>query len=287
MAATAVRRRRRRTATRSRHRRVRPAAPAVALLAAGSALAVRLAGGGAAVWMCLPLAQLAVAATPRARGGVLASGVVVLAGLLGADAAGRAGGQPVVLVLVIAAACTGVLLVVRERFERERRALRHVALTDPLTGASNRRSLMMRADYEITRHHRSRRTFAVVMLDLDGFKGLNDRFGHAAGDDLLRRVSAALRDAMRDQDTVARLGGDEFCVLAPETPGAGLAPLGDRVRDAVRRVSSAVTGVSGSVGVAIFPADGRTVEALLNAADTRLLAAKREHHRGRSGRRAA
>ena len=121
------------------------------------------------------------------------------------------------LAILIPAASVAILLVVRERVERERNALRQTALTDPLTGLANRRSLLSRIDYEIARHTRSRGTFALIMLDLDGFKQLNDRFGHPTGDDLLRDVAIALKRAVRDQDTVARIGGDEFCVLAPET----------------------------------------------------------------------
>ena len=122
---------------------------------------------------------------------------------------------------------------------------------------------------------------------LDGFKRLNDRFGHAAGDDLLREVAVALTDSMRAQDTVARLGGDEFCVLAPETGDCGTVRLATRVAQAVGSVTAGVDVVRASIGVAIFPEDGTTASALLEIADQRLLDAKRERRRGPVQRRAA
>ena len=178
-----------------------------------------------------------------------------------------------------------ILLVVRERVERERNALRQTALTDPLTGLANRRSLLSRIDYEIARHTRSGGTFALIMLDLDGFKQLNDRFGHPTGDDLLRDVAIALKRAVRDQDTVARIGGDEFCVLAPETDEPGTDRLLSRINTAVARVTAGVDSLGVSAGAAAFPDDGTTLEAVLAAADDRLYDAKRRLPRQR--RRAA
>src|SRR4029077_19829183 len=140
------------------------------------------------------------------------------------------------LIVLVPAASVAVLLAVRDRLESERDALRASPSSDPLTGVATRRSLLERIDYEISRHARSRRTFALLMLDLDGFKLLNDRFGHPAGDDLLREVAAALARAIRDQDIVAGVGGDEFCVLAPETDAAGAQHLVARVEASVARV---------------------------------------------------
>jgi diguanylate cyclase (GGDEF)-like protein len=120
------------------------------------------------------------------------------------------------------------------------------------------------------------------MIDLDGFKLVNDRFGHHAGDELLRDVAASMREAVRDQDTVARLGGDEFCVLAPETGRAGGEYLADKVRAAVRGVTTGFDSLSASVGVAVYPDDGATPLAVLDAADTAAIAAKRAHGRRRA-----
>jgi diguanylate cyclase (GGDEF)-like protein len=206
-----------------------------------------------------------------------------------AVAAAAAGGQVAWLCVALTVACAAALRQRLAVLERERDSLRRDALSDPVTGVANRRSLLARADYEIARHRRAGQTFALVMLDLDGFKALNDRFGHAAGDDLLRDVAGALRRAMRAQDTVARFGGDEFCVLAPDTGAQGTDRLAAKVSQAVRDVSVGMETVGGSVGVALFPEDGRTAAELMHAADERLLDAKRRRPAGagRAQRRAA
>jgi diguanylate cyclase (GGDEF)-like protein len=211
--------------------------------------------------------------------------VALIGVVVAAVAAAAAGGEVAWLCVGLSLACTAALHQRLAVLERERDAQRRDALSDPVTGVANRRSLMARADYEIARHRRAGQSFALVMLDLDGFKALNDRFGHAAGDDLLRDVAGALRRDMRAQDTVARFGGDEFCVLAPETDERGTARLAAKVAQAVQDVSVGVETVAGSVGVAVFPADGATAAGLMHAADQRLLAAKR--HRPAGVRRAA
>src|SRR3954452_2495761 len=158
-------------------------------------------------------------------------------------------------------------------------------MSDPLTGLANRRALGERIRYEVARHARQEHSFAVLALDLDGFKPVNDRFGHDAGDALLRDVADALRSAVRDQDTVARVGGDESCVLARETGRAGSSQLAARISDALAKVTTGVSGLSASIGVAVFPEDGRNAQAVLTAADERQIDAKRQVHAGR--RRAA
>ncbi len=215
---------------------------------------------------------------------------VALAGVVSAVvAAAAAGGEVAWLCVALSVACVAAIGQRLAVLERERDTLRRDALSDPVTGVANRRSLLARADYEIVRHGRAGQSFALVMLDLDGFKQLNDRFGHAAGDDLLRDVAGALRRAMRAQDTVARFGGDEFCVLAPETDDHGTERLAAKVCQAVRDVSVGTGTVAGSVGVALYPADGRTAAKLMHAADVRLLEAKRRRPAGagRAQRRAA
>jgi diguanylate cyclase (GGDEF)-like protein len=259
----------------------------VATIALVTAGVVVLAGGGNAFWLCLPMALL-VSAMSRTRLEALVSATVVTA----ASALPLAGWLHVgrlpspLLTLLVSAASVLVLLAVRERQEREREALRDVALSDPLTGIANRRLLLSRAEYEIARHTRARQKFALVMLDLDGFKPLNDRFGHAAGDELLCDVADALSHAMRAQDTVARIGGDEFCVLAPETDHPHTLPLAKRIAATVADASAGIESLRASVGIAVFPDDGANAPALLHAADERLLSAKRERRSSRT-RRAA
>jgi diguanylate cyclase (GGDEF)-like protein len=272
-------------------RRPAPVGPAplqVALIALSSAAIVFVAGDAAAFWLCVP-AALVASTGARGRGGTAVSAAVVVAAAATAVVIFRGVGAlpPPLLAVLVPGASVAVLVTVRERLERERDAMRDHALNDPLTGIPNRRSLLGRADYEIARHTRTRASFAVVMLDLDGFKPLNDRFGHAAGDDLLREVAVSVKRSLRAPDTVARLGGDEFCVLAPETDERGIERLTARITRAVGSVTAGTVGLRASLGIAVFPADGRTVSELLEVADERLMITKRERQRDRSARRAA
>ncbi len=205
------------------------------------------------------------------------AGVVLAAQLVGARA--------FALCLVAAVAA---LLARRRLLVREAR-LRLLAKVDPLTGVGNARLLGERLSYEIARHQRHRRRFAVFMLDLDGFKRVNDRFGHPAGDEVLREVARALVRATRDQDTVVRQGGDEFCVLAPETGWQQADVVSARMQEAVRRAVGGLEAMSVSVGHAVFPDEGGTAEALLERADAAQTEAKRRSRvvRRGGGRRAA
>lgn len=169
--------------------------------------------------------------------------------------------------LVVLAAVTTLVVVLRERMQAGHDALRELAQSDPLTGVGNYRRLHARLTYEIARHKRSGRPLALLVLDLDGFKSVNDSLGHLAGDRLLRGVARALEDTVRAQDTVARQGGDEFAVLAPETGPAAAAAL--------EAVAAEKMPVRASVGWAIYPADGEERMLLLERADARQRAAKR------------
>lgn len=257
------------------------------MIALATAALVGIVGAGEGFWLCVP-GVLMASASYRTRAGAAVSAVAVTAAATAALAVTHARALPApLLALLVLGASVIVLIMVRERLERERDTLRDFALSDPLTGIANRRSLLARGEYEIARHLRSRRSFAVVMVDLDGFKLLNDRFGHTAGDDLLREIATALEQAMRAQDTVARIGGDEFCVLAPETDEFGTHRLADRITQAVGNVTAGVQNITASIGIAIYPHDGTTAPALIDAADQQLLGAKRDRGRGRGQRRAA
>src|SRR5579872_562416 len=254
-------------------------------VAAATGLLTWALGGGQAYWLCVPAVLLICAATTTRAATAAGVGLVLAAAAAPAAASGDSLPSPALAVLVPALSAA-IALAMRERLESEREAMRRSALTDPLTGVANRRSFLSRIEYEIARHNRARRPFGVVMLDLDGFKQLNDRFGHPAGDDLLRDVAAALMRVVRDQDTVARLGGDEFCVLAPETSPEGTDQLAERVLQAVASVTAGIDQLAASAGTASFPLDGKTPTALLGAADELLLDAKRRRGRPRA-RRAA
>ncbi len=157
--------------------------------------------------------------------------------------------------------------------------------TDALTGVGNARRLAERLDYELARHRRHERRLALCVLDLDGFKAVNDRFGHPAGDEVLRDVARALARATREQDTVVRQGGDEFCVVAPETGHAQAAVLAARLE---RAVADAVGGhaVGSSVGWAVFPDDAADAAALVERADAAQGRAKRRGRGEEVGRAA-
>ena len=239
-----------------------------------------LAWGGEGFWICLPGALILASAEPNPRAGLAAAALVV------ALAAIAAPPPPMPAALVVPLS-VGILLALRARLERERDAMRRYALRDPLTGLANRRALDERLGYEIARHTRHGESFAVLALDLDGFKLVNDRFGHDAGDEVLRDAAAALVEVVRAQDTVVRLGGDEFCVLAPQTGQASADRLSARMRAALAGVTAGVSGLSASMGSAVFPADGTTPDALLAAADLSALEAKRRARSGRDRRQAA
>lgn len=164
-----------------------------------------------------------------------------------------------------------------ERRRRDER-LHHLAFHDALTGLANRSLLMERLSRLLRQTHRERRELALMYMDLDGFKAVNDSVGHAQGDALLRQVAARMTPLVRDTDTLARLGGDEFVLLLDQAAGVlELELVASRLIEAVSRPlvlagQSVVVGVS--VGIARFPQHGRTVESLMRAADLAMYAAK-------------
>jgi diguanylate cyclase (GGDEF)-like protein len=146
-----------------------------------------------------------------------------------------------------------------------------LAATDSLTGIPNRRAFLSRLSGAVAAAARGQRS-VVCLVDLDGFKAVNDAGGHAAGDAMLREVGAALGAAVRETDTVARLGGDEFAVLADASVGGSVEVLAERLRQAVASAGRAC-GVTASVGVADIVADD-DVEELLHRADAAMYLAK-------------
>ena len=156
------------------------------------------------------------------------------------------------------------------------------AVTDPLTGLYNHGHFQESLEREIRRCERYGETFSLLMMDLDHFKMVNDRFGHPRGDVVLQEVSTILRETSRDSDYVARYGGEEFALLLPSTSAADGCALAERVRERICAVAVAPGDrfhVSASIGVADFPACGLDARTVLSAADTALLWAKR---RGRN-----
>lgn len=149
------------------------------------------------------------------------------------------------------------------------------SLTDPLTGLYNRRALSRLLEREVLLAGRHGTALSLAMIDLDHFKDLNDRCGHAAGDAVLRSVADTLRRSLRRSDLCFRFGGDEFCVILPQTPGPSALAAMEKVRAAWETVQGQVRrGVTISVGVAEHH-QGLSPAGLLSAADAALYDAKR------------
>ena len=166
-----------------------------------------------------------------------------------------------------------------KQLEQYSRALESMALHDALTGLPNRRLLMDRLSLAIAHARRNTSTMALMYLDLDGFKQINDTLGHDAGDTLLRLVADRLVAAVRQEDTVARLGGDEFMIALWELSHADdVAKLVSKVIQAVSqpyRIQGRDVNITASVGIGIYPTHGEEVGTLMKSADLALYEAKR------------
>lgn len=157
---------------------------------------------------------------------------------------------------------------------------RHLALHDSLTSLPNRRHFLQRLDHALAHVERRSPTVAILYLDLDAFKPINDTHGHQTGDDVLRIVAARLARAVRANDMISRLGGDEFACL----PAAGLTweQLGHLAQKLIAVVSAPLTigtltfAVHPSIGIATYPTDGTTAPELLTSADAAMYRAKRD-----------
>ena len=161
--------------------------------------------------------------------------------------------------------------------------LERLAMMDDLTGLMNRRAFFIQGAKEISRAQRHRTPLSLLMMDVDEFKTVNDRYGHAAGDRVLQHVSHKIVENVREMDMVARMGGEEFSMLLPGTGAADAVKLAERVRQAIERESCQLDDqsidVTVSIGVASYNADTSSLEAILREADDSLYRAK---YRGRN-----
>jgi diguanylate cyclase (GGDEF)-like protein/PAS domain S-box-containing protein len=162
--------------------------------------------------------------------------------------------------------------------ENEKR-LYHLAHYDPLTELPNRVLFQDRFKQALARARRNRRSLAVMFLDLDGFKEVNDRFGHAAGDSLLSQVALRLTEELRKTDTVARLGGDEFAIVLPDLGDPDdIAAVAVKVIEEIAKpfffAGDNEARITTSIGISIYPQDGLDADNLIDRADTAMYAAK-------------
>jgi diguanylate cyclase (GGDEF)-like protein len=196
-------------------------------------------------------------------------GVVVLALVGGARPSHMQVDPAYVVMFAVCLGITGVLCVWQSRLTAAQRdELAELSRTDPLTGCLNRRGFAERLDAELQRAEREETEIALIQLDLNGFKAVNDRFGHAAGDDLLRWVGSTMQALLRGSDATGRLGGDEFALLLPGVSAAEARVIADRT------VAALAERVGSEAGVAVFPADGHDGDSLHRHADADLYAAK-------------
>jgi diguanylate cyclase (GGDEF)-like protein len=172
----------------------------------------------------------------------------------------------------------GVKIDITERKAAEAE-IQQLAFYDPLTGLPNRRKLLDGLQYAITLNHRANSQFAVFMMDLDKFKAVNDRLGHAAGDALLKQVAVRIIHCLRDSDMVARLGGDEFVLVLENLK------IPEAAETIALKVIAALTvpfqlsdndtvQIGASIGISLYPQHGSTPEILMDNADTALYQAK-------------
>ena len=178
-----------------------------------------------------------------------------------------------------AAAVYGFVRDISER-RRGEEQLAFLAYHDPLTGLPNRALIEQQLDLALARARRTATSVALMFLDLDDFKEVNDRLGHAAGDQLLTGVAARLRGVLRDSDVLARQGGDEFLILLTDLSDDAVRAaemVGAKVLRSLRDpfvVGTAEVRTAASIGISLFPADAADTEALLRHADAAMYQAK-------------
>ncbi len=169
---------------------------------------------------------------------------------------------------------------VNRKLREQNRELQVLSSTDPLTGLYNRQHLNGKLRSLLRSSQATNQPFAVMMLDLDSFKQLNDRHGHLAGDQALKLIAEHMRETLRASDYAARFGGEEFVVLLPKVGPERAQELAERLRQAVEdtplQLHDEEVHVTTSVGIAVFPTDGEDPDTLINRADEALYVAKSE-----------
>jgi diguanylate cyclase (GGDEF)-like protein len=193
------------------------------------------------------------------------------------------GRYTIALILLLVGVAIGFLTLSIRRLEETQRQREREAMHDALTGLPNRRYLGEWLDIALAAAARNQQQLALLYFDLDGFKAVNDRFGHAAGDRVLQVIAVRLRGAVRASDFVARLGGDEFIAVLPDVrPMPALAALLERLHETIAEAAIPELGdgdVTASIGIAMYPDNGKDAAELLTFADREMYRIK-ERRRG-------
>lgn len=171
---------------------------------------------------------------------------------------------------------------ITERKKSEAR-IQYLANHDALTGLPNRNQLLERAKYSISLTQRTQQKIAIMFLDIDHFKDVNDTLGHSVGDLLLLELARRLNSVLREEDTVSRLGGDEFIFMLPNADEYAAAQVAQKLLDVIDRpmqIENHQLSVTASIGIALYPNDGTELETLLRNADVAMYKAKQEHRNG-------
>jgi diguanylate cyclase (GGDEF)-like protein len=228
--------------------------------------------GGAALVASPPVAVLLTLET------MVAYGVAALSGpLSGAQARDALTRIAINLTALVLLSYSGIVIARVQR--RTRDAAIRLSTVDSLTDLYNRAFLFNAVEREIQRSRRFKRGFCLLMMDLDGLKSINDRYGHYQGDVVLRAVAQIIRDGSRTVDVAARYGGDEFVALLPETDPSGAYIVAEKIRQGVTDLVVEAAGQqvtsSLSIGVVSYPDDGQTADELMIAADEAMYLSKR------------
>jgi diguanylate cyclase (GGDEF)-like protein len=255
-----------------------------ALAVPGTALGVYITGGTTSPLLPVVFVAVALAAyfgTPRGAMIRLAGAIVVCASpfLYSTAHAQVLFTLRFVALTATAAVLVGIVLYNRRELAQAETVARDLALHDALTGLPNRRAFTDSVERTLRRSDRQTSSpVSIAMIDLDNFKRVNDTFGHAAGDRVLQAIASALEDVTRPGDFVARIGGDEFALVAHSVDTSVSRALSTRcvtaVEHAVAQAGYSDCAVSATVGFALFPYHGRTLDSLVEAADAALMDAK-------------